>query len=77
MKRPALNLEPKPNILFVLRANRANQQPEAFRMIHMDQVADLVCNHIIDDAVGREHNEPVVLQHPLRGAVPPLRLGFA
>ena len=46
-------------------------------MIHMDQVADLVCNHVIDDAVGREHNEPVVLQHPLGGAVPPLRLGFA
>ena len=54
----------KPNdVMVTIGANGFNPIPESLRVIHMQQVTDLMSDHVIDYAEGRQHNHPVVLQY--------------
>ena len=64
------------DVMFVLGANRLHQFPVAPRMIHVNEMADFMGDHVINDAVRRQHDQPVVLQYAGRRTVPPFRLGF-
>ena len=51
------------NISVAIRANGLNSIPEPLRVVHVQQVADFMGDHVVDNAVGRQHNHPVVLQY--------------
>jgi len=51
------------DVVAAIRTDGLNPIPESLRMVHVQQVADLMSDHVIDNAVGRQHNHPVVLQY--------------
>jgi len=51
------------DVVVAIRANGLNLIPESLRVIHVQQVANLMSDHVIDNAVRRQHNHPVVLQY--------------
>ena len=44
------------NVVLIVRTYRCHQIPVLFRVIHMYQVADFMCDHVVDDAIGCQHN---------------------
>ena len=50
------------DVMVIIGANGFNPIPESLRVIHMQQVADFMSDHVIDYAEGRQHNHPVVLR---------------
>ena len=53
------------NIVITIWANSFYLVPESRRVVHVEQVTDLVSDHVVDNAIGRQHNQPIVLQHSL------------
>ena len=51
------------DVVVAIRANGLNPIPEPLRVIHVQQVANLMSDHVIDNTVGRQHYHPVVLQY--------------
>ena len=59
----------------IIGADRLHQIPEALGMIHVQQMADLMSDHVVDNGIWRHHDQPVELNSTRRRAMPPL--GFS
>ena len=51
------------DVVVAIRANGLNSIPEPLRVVHVQQVAYFMGDHVVDNAVGRQHNHPVVLKY--------------